>query len=111
LLRDPQGEAGVWPLSEDSAGPDMVGAAREARASYAALFRLEEGGFPVCCVNLAFSVAIAAAASGNMALIVDGSSPECLFVEGVAGGRVKEFLDPSTLSLFIASLKRFDIGS
>jgi hypothetical protein len=94
-----------------SAGPEMVGAAREARESYAALFRLEEGGFPVCCVNFAFSVAIAAAASGNMALIVDGSSPECLFAEGVAGGRVKEFLEPSTLSLFIASLRRFDIGS
>jgi hypothetical protein len=57
-------------------------------------------------------VAIAAAASGNIALIVEGSRPECLFVvEGVAGGRVKEFLEPSTLSLFIASLRRFDIGS
>jgi hypothetical protein len=112
LLREPHGEGGsALLLSMFSAGPDMVGAAREVRASYAALFRLEDGGFPVCCVNFAFSVAIAAAASGNMAFIVEGSSPECLFAEGVAGGRVNEFLDPSTLSLFIASLRRFDIGS
>jgi len=62
-------------------------------------------------VNFAFSVAIAAAASGNIALIVDGSSPECLFAAGVGGGRVREFLEPSTLSLPIASLRRFDIGS
>ena len=88
----------------------MVGAASEARASYAALFRLEDGGAPVCCVNFAFSVAIAAAASGNMALIVDGSSPECLFAPGVGGGRF--ILEPpSTLSLSIALLSRFDIGS
>jgi hypothetical protein len=62
-------------------------------------------------VNLAFSVAIAAAASGNIALMVDGSRPDCLLVDGVADGLEREFLDPSTLSLFIASLKRFDIGS
>jgi hypothetical protein len=43
--------------------------------------------------------------------MVDGSRPDCLLVEGVADGRESEFLDPSTLSLFIASLKRFDIGS
>ena len=63
-------------------------------------------------MNFAFSVAMAAAASGNMALMVDGSSPECLFVPGVGGGRVREFLEPpSTLSLSIALLRRFDIGS
>jgi hypothetical protein len=98
-------------FSEVSAGPDIVGAAREDRGSYAALFRLEEGGFPVCWVNLAFSVAMAAAASGNIALIVEGSSPECLFVDGVAGGRANEFREPSTLSLFMASLRRLDMGS
>jgi hypothetical protein len=108
-----QGDGGGWLLLSDaSAGPDMVGAGREDRGSYAALFRLEEGGLPVCWVNLAFSVAIAAAASGNIALIVDGSRPECLLVvEGVAGGRVNELRDPSTLSLFIASLRRLDMGS
>ena len=89
----------------------MIGAARELRLSYAALFRLDDGGFPVCWVNFAFSVAIAAAASGNIALMVDGSSPECLLTPGVVGGRVREFLLPSTLNLFIASLRRFDIGS
>jgi hypothetical protein len=62
-------------------------------------------------VYLAFSVAIAAAASGNIALIVDGSRPECRLVDGEADGRESEFLDPSTLNLFIASLKRFDMGS
>lgn len=94
-----------------SAGPDIVGATSEVRGSYTTLFRLEDGGFPVCWVNLAFSVAMAAAASGNMALIVEGSSPECLFVEGVAGGRLKELRAPSTLSLFMASLSRLDMGS
>jgi hypothetical protein len=90
----------------------MIGAVSDARGSYAALFRLEVGGFPFCCVNFAFSVAIAAAASGNIALIVEASSPECLLASpGVLGGWVKEFLDPSTLSLFMASLRRFDTGS
>jgi hypothetical protein len=113
LLREPHGDGGGWVLfSVESAGPEIVGAASEARASKAALFLLEEGGAPVCCVNFAFSVAMAAAASGNIALIVDGSSPECLFVPGVVGGRAREFLDPpSTLSLSIALLRRFDIGS
>jgi hypothetical protein len=113
LLREPHGDGGGWPLlSLESEGPEMVGAAREARVSKAALFLLEVGGAPVCCVNLAFSVAIAAAASGNIALMVVGSSPECLFVPGVVGGRAKEFLEPpSTLSLSIALLRRFDIGS
>lgn len=94
-----------------SLGVVIVGAARDERASYAALFLFEEGGFPVCCVNLAFSVAIAAAASGNIALIVEGSRPECLLVDGVADGREREFRDPSVPNLLIASLRRFDMGS
>lgn len=77
----------------------------------AALLRLEDGGFPVCCVNLAFSVAMAAAASGNMALMVDGSSPECRLVDVKVELRAKEFRVESTLSLFIASLRRLDMGS
>lgn len=89
----------------------MSGAARELRLSKAALFRLDDGGFPVCWVNLAFSVAMAAAASGNIALMVDGSSPECLLIPGVRGGCVREFLLPSTFNLPMASLRRFDIGS
>jgi hypothetical protein len=49
--------------------------------STARLFLLEGGGLPVCWVNLAFSVAMAAAASGNMALTVEGSRTELRFVE------------------------------
>jgi hypothetical protein len=89
----------------------MLGAARDPRLSYAALLRFEDGGLPVCCVYLAFSVAMAATASGNIALIVDGSRPECRLVDGEADGRDSEFLEPSTLNLFMASLKRLDIGS
>lgn len=46
-----------------------------------------------------------------MALILEGSRPDCLLAEDAAVGRDKEFLDPSTLSLFMASLSRLDIGS
>ena len=112
LFREPQGEGGGGPLfSELSLGPDIVGAARDDRDSYAALLRFEVGGFPVCCVNFAFSVAMAAAASGNIALMVEGSRPECLLTPRVLGGREREFLDPSAPNLFIASLRRLDIGS
>jgi hypothetical protein len=90
----------------------MVGAAREFRGSTAtALFRFDCGGFPVCCVNLAFSVAIAAAASGNMAFIVEGSRPDCRFTDADVDCRESEFLVESTFSLFMASLRRLDIGS
>lgn len=54
---------------------------------------------------------MAAAASGNMALIVDESRPEFRLFPGDGGGRPKEFRDPSTLSLFIASLNRLAMGS
>ena len=91
--------------------PDIVGATKELRLSTAALFRFEVGGLPVCCVNLAFSVAMAAAASGNMALMVDESSPDCRLPIEMAEFRDIEFLAESTFSLFIASLRRFDMGS
>jgi hypothetical protein len=53
----------------------------------AAELRFEDGGLPVCCVNFAFSVAIAAAASGNIALMVEGSRPEFRLVEAMLGFR------------------------
>ena len=62
-------------------------------------------------MNLAFSVAIAAAASGNMALIVDGSSPEWRFTDPMVDVRTNEFRAESTLSLLMASLSRVDMGS
>jgi hypothetical protein len=61
-------------------------------------------------VNNDVRAAMAAAASGNIALIVEGSRREFLLID-VADGRESEFLDPSVLNLFIASLRRFDIGS
>lgn len=81
------------------------------RESMAALFRFDEGELPVCWVNFAFSVAMAAAASGNMAVMVDGSSPECRFDDDMAAVREYEFRPESTFSLFIASFRRFDMGS
>jgi hypothetical protein len=54
---------------------------------------------------------MAATASGNMALILSGFRPDCLLAFMAADERFREFLELSTLNLFIASLKRFDIGS
>jgi hypothetical protein len=62
-------------------------------------------------VNSAFFLAIAAAASGNMALIVEESSPELRFAPGDGGGRPKELRDVSILSFDMASLKRLDMAS
>lgn len=82
----------------------MVGAAT-------ALLRFDEGGAPVCCVNFAFSVAMAAAASGNMALMVEGSRPDWRLPVAVLEGRTMEFLAESTFNLFMASLRRLVMGS
>lgn len=85
----------------DIEGPPMV------------LFRFVTGTFPVCCVYSAFCFAIAAAASGNMELMVLGSRPELRLAPGDGGGFPKpnEFREPSMLSLLMASLMRADIGS
>ena len=90
----------------------MVGATNELRCSpKAALLRLEGGALPVCCAYSALFCAIAAAASGNMALIVEESRPELRLFPGEGGGRPIEVRDPSTFSFDMASLRRFDIGS
>jgi hypothetical protein len=89
----------------------MVGATNEVRSPKTALFRFDGGALPVCCVNSAFFFAIAAAASGNMALIVEESRPELRFAPGDGGGRPREFREVSILSLDIASLKRLDMAS
>lgn len=89
----------------------MVGATNEPRSPKTALLRLEGGALPVCCVNSAFFLAIAAAASGNMALIVEESRPELRFAPGDGGGRPKELRDVSILSFDMASLKRLDMAS
>src|SRR4051812_38305546 len=80
----PQGDVGFCPLGS-SLGAEMVGAASEDRG-FTMLFLAEVGGLPVCWVNFAFSVAIAAAASGNMALMVDGSRPDWRFTFAPALG-------------------------
>ena len=54
---------------------------------------------------------MAAAASGNMALMVEESSPELRLLPGDGGGRPMEFREVSTFNLDMASLKRFDIAS
>jgi hypothetical protein len=54
---------------------------------------------------------MAAAASGNMALMVDGSSPELRLLPGDGGGRPMEFREPSTFNLDMASLSRLDMAS
>ena len=92
----------------------MVGATREDRSPKAALLRFDVGALPVCWVYSAFFFAIAAAASGNIALIVEESNPELrLFprLPGEGGGRPNEFRDPSTFSLVIASLSRLVMAS
>ena len=71
LGSEPHGET-----PDPTASRESWCAAIDDRGSTAALFLLDDGGLPVCCVNLAFSVAIAAAASGNMALIVEESRTE-----------------------------------
>lgn len=96
------------PLSIEA---DMDGATSEERSPKAALFLFEVGAFPVCCVYSAFFFAIAAAASGNIAFIVEGSSPEFRLFPGEGGGRPRELREPSTFSLFMASLRRFDMAS
>ena len=109
----PHGDAGCWerPSLPLPAGAVMVGAIKEDRFSRTALLRFDSGALPFSCVYFAFCVAIAAAASGNMAWMVDGSRPELRLLPGDGGGRPREFRDPSTLNLFIASLNRFDSGS
>lgn len=91
----------------------MVGATRDERSPpKTALLRFEAGAFPVCWVNSAFFFAIAAAASGNMALMVEESRPEFLFAPGDGGGRPRELREPSAVVSFdIASLSRLDMGS
>lgn len=112
-LRWPQGSGdGSETLSLPfSPGAEMVGATSDDRSPKAALLRLEVGMLPVCWVYSAFFFAIAAAASGNIALIVDGSRPELRLFPGDGGGRPRELRDPSTLSLLIASLRRLDMAS
>ena len=76
------------------------------------LLRFEMGAVPVVFWNSAFWSSIALAASGNMDLIVLGSSPDMRFAPGEGGGLVpKDPRDPSTLSLFMASFMREDMGS
>lgn len=60
-------------------------------------------------MNLAFSEAIAAAASGNIELMADGSRPECRLAEGC--GCERELRAEPMFILFIASFKRLDMGS
>lgn len=108
LWRWPQGVVGACVMFSLIVSP---GATKEDRSPKAALLRFEVGALPVCCVYSAFFFAIAAAASGNMAFIVEGSSPELRLLPGDGGGRPSEFRELSTLSLLIASLRRFDIAS
>lgn len=91
-----------------SVGSDMDGATKDERSPNAALLRLEVGAFPVCCVYSAFFLAMAAAASGNIAVIVDGSSPEFLLFPGDGKGRPREWREPS---LPTASLIRLEVLS
>lgn len=91
-----------------SVGSDMDGATNDERSPNAALLRLDVGAFPVCWVYSAFFLAMAAAASGNIAVIVDGSNPEFLLLPGDGKGRPRECREPS---FPIASLIRFDILS
>lgn len=109
----PQGDAvePTFPSLESEVAPAILDPVIPVRGSMARLLRFDEGGFPVCWVNLAFSVAMAAAASGNMALIVEASRPECRLVDDMVELRANEFRAESTLSLFMASLSRLDIGS
>ena len=87
----------------------MVGATREERSAKTALFRLDVE--PVCCANSAFFFAIAAAASGNIALIVEESRPEFRLALGEGGIRPSELRELSTFNFDMASLKRLDMGS
>lgn len=76
-----------------------------------ALLRVDGAALPVCCAYSAFFWAMAAAASGNMALIVDVSRPELRLLPGDTGGLPIEFLEFSTFNLDMASLRRLDIAS
>ena len=95
-----------------SSGAEMVGATKELR-SPTVLLRLEAGATPVMSVNSAFCFAIAAAASGNMRLIMAWSRPELRFAPGDGGGRPRaiELRFSLVLSLLMASLNFCVIGS
>ena len=68
------------------------------------LFRLE--AVPTCWDNFAFSVAMAAAASGNIALIVCESSPDGrTLLDRPDAGRAEGTLAESTESLLVESEK------
>lgn len=92
-------------------GADMVGGMNDERSPNTALLRFEGGALPVCCVNSAFFLAIAAAASGNIALMVEESRPVLRLAPGDGGGRPIELRELSTFSLDIASFKRLDMAS
>lgn len=94
------------PLVADRPGPGT-----DRRSPMAWLFLLEIA-FPVCWVYSAFCWAIAAAASGNIEFIVEGSSCEFLFPPaGETGALETEFREFSMFNLAIASLMRLDMGS
>ena len=106
-------ERQFWLILSDfgSLPADMPGPGTDNRSPIAWLFRFGTG-LPVCWAYSAFCCAIAAAASGNMALMAEGSICEFLFAPaGETGARETEFRVFSTLSLAIASLIRLDIGS
>jgi hypothetical protein len=106
------GDEGCWlKVSLPPSGADMVGATREERSAKTALLRLDVEAFPVCCANSAFFFAIAAAASGNIALMVEESRPEFRLALGEGGIRPSELRELSTFNFDMASLKRLDMGS
>ena len=88
----------------------MVGVASEPRSTV--LLRFDGGGLPVCWAYSARFCAIAAAASGNMALMVDVSSPELrLLPAGDIGDLPVVLRELSTFNFDIASLSRLDMAS
>ena len=80
----------------------MEGATNDDRSPRAVLLRLDGGAFPVCCEYSAFFFAMAAAASGNMAVMAEGSNPEFRLLAGDGNGRPTEF---RVLSSFCAPSK------
>lgn len=105
-----QGEEGGWPRSLLS-GAEIVGATNDVRSPKTALLRFDGGALPVCCVNSAFFLAMAAAASGNIALIVEESRPELRLAPGDGGGRPSELRELSTFNFDMASFNRLDMAS
>jgi hypothetical protein len=79
-----------------SLGSEMDGATKDVRSPRAVLLRLEGGALPVCCEYSAFFLAMAAAASGNMAIMAEGSNPELRLLAGEGSGRPTEFREPSS---------------